>query len=236
MVQKMKNKIALVTGGSRGIGRGIVLALQEKGCIVICNYNRTKPDYNKEITLIKADVSSSDSVISMFDKIKTRFGSVDFLINNAGISRSNYCVKISDNEFDSVLKTNFYGAFYCSREAIKIMNPGGRIINISSVHGLSPSIGTAHYAASKSALISLTKTLALECAPNSITVNSIAPGLIETDMIKSIKETVREKYISRIPLGRVGDISSIAHAVKFLIESDYITGQTIVVDGGLSIG
>lgn len=242
-------RIALVTGGSRGIGRAIALALAARGCKVVVNYcssDVAAEEVVKQIKnaggnaiAIKADVSSEEDVKSLFKTIKKEWGPVEILVNNAGITRDNLLIRLKDSDWDDVLDGNLKSAFLCSREAVKQMmrSKWGRIVNMASVVGLIGNPGQANYCASKAGIIGLTKSIAREYAVRKITVNAIAPGFIETDMTKALPETVKEEMLKSIPAGRLGQPEDIAQAVLFLTseQSTYINGQVIAVDGGMTM-
>ncbi|MCL1935071.1 MAG: 3-oxoacyl-[acyl-carrier-protein] reductase [Defluviitaleaceae bacterium] len=240
-------KTALITGASRGIGRGICLLLSENGYNIIINYsgNEEAAKETEKIcnekganTLIyKANVENEKEVERMFEKVLEKFGSIDLLVNNAGITKDNLIIRMSLEEFENVININLKGAFNCSKQAAKTMSKKryGKIINISSVAGVSGNMGQANYSASKAGLIGLTKSMAKELAKRNICVNAIAPGFIETDMTDILNENIKEKALENIPLGRMGRVEEIAKTVLFLSNSDYITGQVILVDGGMVI-
>jgi 3-oxoacyl-[acyl-carrier protein] reductase len=246
----LTGKKALVTGGSRGIGRGIALALAKQGADMAINYHSNLEEAEKVVAEIKAlgrdafaiqaDVSNSQSVIKMFEEIKTKWGKLDILVNNAGIAHWASFEAMTEEEWDRTLNTNLKGQFLCAKEAVKLMKmSGGRIINISSVASGGVGIGgvrIAHYVASKGGVVAMTEALAVELAPYKINVNSIAPGFIDTDMTKELitDEKVKQGLLARIPKGRFGMPADIAAAAAFLAsdEADYITGVVIYVDGG----
>lgn len=240
-------KVALITGGSRGIGRSIGIRLAKDGIHVVINYrnNRTYADevvaeveaQGGKAIAIQADVSIELEVKQMVDNVQNLLGSIDILINNAGIRKDQLIVRMTEANWDSVLDTNLKGAFLCSKAVLPNMmkNRYGRIINISSIVGLSGNPGQVNYAASKAGIIGLTKTIAREVASRNITSNAIAPGYIDTDMVKELANDLRERIQSMIPLGRLGTPYDIAGMVAFLCgeEATYITGQVIGIDGGL---
>jgi 3-oxoacyl-[acyl-carrier protein] reductase len=245
----LHGKKALVTGGSRGIGRGIALSLAKAGATVIINYRSQTQEAEAVVAEIKklggesvalqADVSQKDSVTKMFAEIKNRFGRLDILVNNAGIVFMNPFEKITQEEWDKVLDTNLKSQFLCIQEAVKMMPSGGKIINIASIASGGVGVGfgnIAHYAASKGAVVALTEDLAIELGPRGININAIAPGIIETDMTTGLlsDEKTRTGLLSRIPKGRFGKPEDIGAAAVFLAsdESDYLTGSVIYVDGG----
>lgn len=252
----LKGKFALVTGASRGIGRGIALTLARQGANVAINYIKSidkAQDVVNEIKnmgrdsfVIQADVSKSDQVQNMFNQIREKWGRLDILVNNAGINDYANFTDLTEEQWDRVLDVNLKGQFLCAREAAKLMeiNHWGRIINISSISSGGVGIGfknISHYTASKAGVIGLTENIALELAPKGINVNSIAPGAIETDMVAGIikdNPEVLKGIISRIPKGRMGKPEDIGAAAAFLAseEADYITGVTLYVDGGWLAG
>lgn len=245
----LKDKKALVTGSSRGIGRGIALALAQGGASVAVNYRSSKEEAEEVVSKVKsygvdsfsvqADVSSRENVVRMFGEIKNRFGSLDILVNNAGIVVQNDIDSISEDEWDNVLGVNLKGQFLCIQEAIKMMKKGGKIVNISSIASGGVGVGfgrIAHYAASKGGVIALTEDLAVELGPREININAIAPGVIETDMtVEMLKdEEMKKGLLMRIPKGRFGKPEDIGAAAVYLAsdESDYVTGSVVYVDGG----
>ena len=242
-------KTALVTGGVRGIGRSVALELAAGGYSVAVNYVNSEKKareiaeeiqaHGVEALAIKADVSREDQVEEMIGQIKKAWGRLDVLVNNAGITRDSLFIRTSREDWKKTMEVNLDGAFFCSREAAKLMckKRFGRIINLSSVVGLTGNIGQAAYSASKSALTGLTKTLAKELAGRNVTVNSVAPGFIETEMTQELEEKMKEAILERIPAGRFGYAEEVASFIACLAskESGYITGQTFVIDGGLSL-
>ena len=247
MTKRLINKVALVTGGSRGIGRAICERLAAEGAHVYVNYNSGAGPAEETVGLCKAaggtaeamgfNISESDSVDEAFKTIKEKSGQIDILVNNAGISKDGLFVRLKNDDWDKTLGTNLNGAFYCSRAAAKLMMKArtGRIINISSVVGEMGNAGQAPYCASKAGLIGLTKSLARELAPRNVTVNAVAPGFIETDMTDALSDNVKEDMLNGIPLGRYGQAGEVASLVAFLGSESaaYITGQTISINGGL---
>ncbi|ACK42224.1 MULTISPECIES: 3-oxoacyl-[acyl-carrier-protein] reductase [Dictyoglomus] len=245
----LKDRVALVTGGSRGIGRAIVLSFAKEGAKVLINYKgnekaamETLEEVKKiggEGEVFKADVSIEEEVDKMFNFVLEKWGRLDILVNNAGITRDNLLIRMKSEEWDQVINTNLKGVFYCTRSAVKIMlkQRYGRIINISSVIGLRGNIGQANYAAAKAGIIGFTKAVAKEVASRGITVNAVAPGFILTDMTEVLSEEMKKKALEEIPMGRFGDPKDVASAVKFLAsdEAGYITGVVLSIDGGLSI-
>ncbi len=242
-----KNQVALVTGGSRGIGRAVSLKLAGLGAHVYVNYT-SRPDAAEEtVSACKAvggtaeaigfNVAVSAEVDKAVDAIKEKSGKLDILVNNAGISRDGLILRFKDEDWLSTINTNLSGAFYCARAAAKIMMRAkyGRIVNISSVTGETGNAGQVAYSASKSGLFGLTKSLAKELASRNITINSITPGFIETDMTGALDDKTKESILGSIPLGRYGKPEEVADLVLFLAssQSSYITGQVIGINGGM---
>lgn len=240
--------IALVTGGSAGIGRAVAIDLAAKGATVVINYNRSREGAEETLNIIreaggkaaivKADVSDPDEVDAMFAKIKKHFKKLDILVNNSGVTRDGYLMMMSREAFDTVIKTNLYGCYYCTQGAIRLMcaaKNGGAIVNISSTSGVVGQEGQANYSASKGAIVSFTKTVAKEYARHGIRANVVAPGFIDTRMTQANRKLLEEKYMQYIPMGRFGEPQEIANVVTFLASglASYITGKTIVADGGL---
>lgn len=241
------SQVALVTGASRGIGRAIAIDLAKQGINVAVNFSGNEAKANEVVDeikalgadafSIKADVSNADDVQTMVKEVIDRFGRLDILVNNAGITRDNLLMRMKDNEWDDVINTNLKGVFLCTKAVTRQMmkQRSGRIINITSIVGVSGNPGQANYVAAKAGVIGLTKTTAKELASRNITVNAVAPGFIATDMTDELSEEVKEALFTQIPLAKLGDPSDIANAVTFLAsdKSGYITGQTIHVNGGM---
>ena len=245
----LTGKKALVTGGSRGIGRGVALALATQGADVAINYHSNQEEAEKVVAEIKAkgrdsfaiqaDVSDPVSICQMFEQIKTKWNKLDILVNNAGILQFKPFDQISVVDWDQMINTNLRGQFFCAQEAVKLMSQGGRIVNIASIS--SGGVGVAypmiaHYTSSKGGVVGMTEALALELGPKGINVNAIAPGGIDTDMTKQAlaDEKTKQAMISQIPKGRIGRPEDIGAAAAFLAsdEADYVTGTVLYVDGG----
>lgn len=241
----LSNKTAIVTGASQGIGETIAIEMAKSGAIVFC-LARNKEALDTTIkkitenggkaTAFSCDISNNDDFKSIILNIVKENGSIDILVNNAGITKDNLLMRMSDDQWDDVLNINLKGSFTCIRSVIKHMmkKKFGRIINITSIVGITGNAGQANYAASKSGLIGLTKSIAKEVASRGITANCVAPGWIETSMTDQLSTEVKNKFLSQIPAGKIGQSKDIANAVIFLAsdEAEYITGQTITVDGG----
>jgi 3-oxoacyl-[acyl-carrier protein] reductase len=242
----LSNKVALVTGSSRGIGAGIVQALSECGAKCIVNYVADPAGRNLAdaqgvatgiggATLIECDVGNDDQVAAMMRQVQNDFGGLDILVNNAGILRDRSLAKMSHEEWDSVIRVNLTGTFNCLHHAAPILRREGRVVNLSSVSGTLGFFGQANYAASKAGIIALTKTAARELARNQITVNAIAPGFIDTDMTRgTMPDEVTRKFMEQVPLGRIGRVEDVVNAVRFFCSpySGYVTGQVLHVNGG----
>ena len=243
----LDGKAALVTGASRGIGRAIALRLAAEGARVAINYagNAKAAEEVKAAIeaaggtalLCQADVADSAAVEAMITEVVKAFGSLDILVNNAGITRDGLLLRMKDEDFDAVVDTNLKGVFYCTKAAAKIMmkKRRGRIVNMASVVGLMGNAGQANYAAAKAGILGFSKSVARELASRGITVNMVAPGFIGTDMTAVLPDTVKEKMLEDIPLGRMGEPEDVAEAVLFLVsdQASYITGQVVNVDGGM---
>ena len=241
-----KEKVAVITGASRGIGRSIALALAARGAIIVAvDMDQASTDAvvaelqtaGSKALAVVGNVTVSADVERMIDAATAAFGRVDILVNNAGITRDGLLMRMKDEDWDAVLNVNLKGAFLCTRAAFKIMSKQryGRIINIASVVGQTGNAGQANYCASKAGLIGLTKSNAREMAKRNITVNAVAPGFIATAMTDALSEKVRAELTSQIPLERLGSADDIANAVTFLAseESGYITGHVLSVNGGM---
>jgi len=241
-------KNALITGAAKGIGRTIALTLAASGLnVVVCDIledaARSTADEAAKLGVsalaVKADIANAADVEALFSQAVRELGSVDFLINNAGITRDNISLRMSEQEWDSVLAINLKGSFLCAQAAAKEMMKKrfGRIVNVASVSGILGTAGQANYAASKAGVIALTKTMARELGGRNITVNAVAPGFILTEMTERLSDKVKEGYLAQIPLKRAGTPQDVAEAVKFLISpaASYITGIVLNVSGGLLI-
>ncbi|WP_025026542.1 3-oxoacyl-[acyl-carrier-protein] reductase [Caldalkalibacillus mannanilyticus] len=245
----LTGQVALVTGGSRGIGRSIVLELAKAGADVAINYSGSEDKarqvaqeveaLGRKALVVQGNVGNTESVAEMFKIVLEAFGKLDILVNNAGITRDNLLMRMKEDEWDDVINTNLKGVFNCIKAATRPMmkQRSGRIINLSSVVGILGNPGQANYVAAKAGVIGLTKTTARELASRGITVNAVAPGFIQTDMTAALSEEIREELQTQIPLGRLGAPEDIARVVLFLASDAgaYITGQTISVDGGMSM-
>ena len=245
----MARRLALVTGGSRGIGRAIALALGKNGCDVAVNYNASAgaaealcgelAALGVRASAFRADVSDRSQVEALFKAVEAGMGPVEILVNNAGITRDNLLMRMKSEEWDAVLAANLSSAFYCTKEAIRGMAKArwGRIVSIASVVGLVGNTGQTNYSASKAGLIGFSKSVAREYAARGVTVNVVAPGFIGTDMTGVLKEQVKEAILGQIPLGRMGAPEDVARAVAFFAseESSYVTGQVLAVDGGMTM-
>ena len=245
----MKGKIALVTGGSRGIGRAIALKLAEAGCDVAVLYAGRRDAAEETVQqlqglgaraiCVQCDVSDENQAAAAFKQVSDELGLPDILVNNAGIVRDGLAMRMSAENFRAVLDTNLTGAFNMIHACLPgfLRRRSGRIINISSVSGMMGNAGQANYASSKAGLIGLTKTIAREVASRGITVNAVAPGFIETDMTRSMNVDALNAGVKQVPMGRMGRPEDVAHAVRFLAsdEASYITGCVLKVDGGMYI-
>ncbi|MBU4311262.1 MAG: 3-oxoacyl-[acyl-carrier-protein] reductase [Candidatus Omnitrophica bacterium] len=242
----LEGKVALVTGGARGIGKEIALVLAKEGAnIVLCDVNLEEAeqtagqikDLGRECLALKADVTDSKSVEDMVDKILDKYKKLDILINNAGITKDNLILRMSEEDWDKVIAVNLKGTFLCTKIVSKVMlkQRFGKIVNLASIIGIMGNAGQANYAASKGGVIALTKSVAKELAPRGVCVNAIAPGFIRTEMTAKLPEDVQKRMLSAIPLGRFGEPKDVADLVLFLSSENslYITGQVIQIDGGM---
>ena len=249
MSNETLTRCALVTGGSRGIGRAVCLELARAGFAIAVNYagNQQAAQETAEACralgvkaeIFAADVSRPEECARLFEEVLAAFGRVDVLVNNAGVTRDNLILRLSEEDFDKVLDTNLKGAFFCCKAAARPMMKQrfGRIINLTSVVGLRGNPGQTNYSASKAGLIGLTKSLAKELASRGITANAVAPGFIDTDKTRAMPEAAKAAMNGTIPLGRPGQPEEVARAVAFFAseESGYITGQVLCVDGGMAM-
>ena len=246
MAARLEGKTALVTGASRGLGRAIALKLAEEGARVALNYRTGEAEVQlvaAEIAsrggttlVIRADVSKKEEARAMVAKVIDQWSRLDILVNNAGITRDKSLKKLTDDDWTEVINTNLNSVYYCTSAAMKVMcdQKFGRIVNISSFVGQAGNFGQANYSASKGGIIAFTKTAAIELAKYNVTVNALAPGFTETEMLSKVAPAVREQILTKIPMGRFGKPEEIAKAVAFLCsEGDYITGQQINVNGGV---
>ena len=243
------SKIAIVTGASKGIGRACALRLAKDGMTVIVNYSRSDEAANKAVEEIKAaggsaaaykaDVSDPEQVKTMFKDIADRYGTVDVLVNNAGIVKDEYLLMLTSETLDKCLDLNIKGYLYCAQQAVLKMlrQKSGVIVNMSSVSAKMALAGQSVYSATKGAVNSMTQTMAKELARYGIRVNAVAPGFVMTEMVDQLPEDKKKEYLKAVPMGRFADVSEVADLVSFLCsdESKYITGQSIVLDGGLSL-
>ena len=239
----LQGKTAVVTGAAKGIGKAIALAFAKEGCNIVLNYHSSLDDETvQEIEAcgvtcmpVQGDVSDFAFAADMMKKVKKELGSVDILVNNAGITKDMLLMRMTEEQFDSVIQTNLKGTFNMIRHASSIMlkQRSGAIINMSSVVGVMGKVGQANYAASKAGIIGLTKSTAKELAARGVTCNAIAPGFVETDMTAALSEDLQKQMLETIPLKRYGQVDDIAQAAVFLAKNTYITGQVLHVDGGM---
>ena len=243
----LSGKVAIITGGSKGIGKEIALTLAESGANIVLNYNQSHQSaeevasqiqgFGRECLLVKADISKSADVNSMVDQAIKHFGKIDILVNNAGITKDNLIMRMKEEDWDQVIDTNLKSVFLASKAVSRQMmkQRQGRIVNITSVVGVLGNAGQANYVAAKAGVIGLTKTLAREFASRGITVNAVAPGFIETDMTAKLSTEIQEGLLDQIPLARLGQPQDVSKVVKFLVSEDagYMTGQVLHVDGGM---
>jgi 3-oxoacyl-[acyl-carrier protein] reductase len=247
MQLNLKGKVAIVTGGSRGIGRAIATTLAAAGATVVVNYKGNQSAADEVVRAIEAaegqslavqaDISKPDEVERLFKTTLDRYGKIDILVNNAGITRDTLLLRMKEEDFDAVLDTNLRGVYLCTKAALRPMTKarGGRIVNITSVVGLMGNAGQSNYAAAKAGIIGFTKSTAREMASRNITINAVAPGYVETELTGVLSDQIRTAILENIPLGRLGTPQDIANVVCFLAsdQAAYITGQTLTVDGGM---
>lgn len=245
MTTEWRDRVAIVTGGSRGIGRQIAVKLAQSGMKVAVNFRgNTEAAQETEHAIceaggtslsVQADVSVALQAQTLINTVLEQWGRLDVLVNNAGIARDTLMLRMKDEDWDAVIRTDLNGVFYCTRAALKVMMKQrfGRIVNIASVAGLLGNAGQANYAAAKAGIMGMTRSVAREMASRNITANVVAPGLIETDLTRDMDQAMFQALVGQVPLGRAGHPEEIADAVWYLITADYVTGQTLVVDGGL---
>ena len=242
----LKDKVALITGGARGIGKDMAILFAKEGCdIAICDLNEAElkntaqeiESFGRQALYVTCDVANGSQVDDMVNKILDKFGRVDILINNAGITKDALLIRMKEADWDAVISVNLKGAFNCLKSVSKVMikQHSGRIINIASIIGLMGNAGQANYAASKAGIIGLTKSAAKELASRSVNVNALAPGFIRTHMTDVLSDNTKAEMLKMIPLGRFGMAVDVAGAALFLASehSNYITGQVVQVDGGM---
>lgn len=242
-------KTVLVTGGSRGIGKAIVETCATNGATVVFTYNKGEAEAASlvqelkgkglAVECLKADITNAEDIKTLFRAIKERHGRLDVLVNNAGVVSNNLLMMTSDSEYQKVIDTNCTGSFMCLRSAVKMMMPrkAGKIINLASIVGVHGNSGQVAYSASKSFIIGMTKSAAKELGQYGITVNAVAPGVIDTDMTKGLKQEIKDDLLSGVALGRIGTPQDVANVVLFLCSplSDYVSGQVLGVDGCQSL-
>lgn len=245
MTTEWRDRVAIVTGGSRGIGRQIAVKLAQSGMKVAVNFRgNAEAAQETEHAIseaggtslsVQADVSVALQAQTLINTVLEQWGRLDVLVNNAGIARDTLMLRMKDEDWDAVIRTDLNGVFYCTRAALKVMMKQrfGRIVNIASVAGLLGNAGQANYAAAKAGIMGMTRSVAREMASRNITANVVAPGLIETDLTRDMDQAMFQALVGQVPLGRAGHPEEIADAVWYLITADYVTGQTLVVDGGL---
>lgn len=248
-MSRLKDRVAIVTGGARGIGRAISVAMAEEGAQVIVNFFKSEEeagdlieqirDNDGRALAIKADVTQADEVEAMVDSVYQQFGRVDVLVNNAGIIRDMLLLEMEEKDWDSVVNVSLGGAFRCTKAVVKYMmlQKSGKIINISSIAAERGGRGHSNYASAKGGLNAFVKSMAVELAPKGISVNAVAPGVIVTDMSRDLRRRAQDQVLARIPMGRFGTPKEVAKVVVFLASEDasYITGEVIHVTGGMGI-
>jgi len=245
----IKGQVAIVTGGSRGIGKAVCVKLASEGVHIVLNYSSNAEaaeetatackEYGVQVVTVQADISKCEDCERLFQEAVKINGRIDILVNNAGITRDSLLIRMEDESFDAVIDTNLRGSYLCMKNASKIMMKQryGRIINMSSIIGLRGNAGQVNYAASKAGLIGMTKSLAKELAKRNVTVNAVAPGMIETNMTDVLSEKIKKQIQTEIPMNKIGRPEDVANAVLFFAstEASYVTGQVLCVDGGMAI-
>lgn len=245
MTISWRDKVALVTGGSRGIGRHIAIRLAESGMKVAVNYRGNREaaeeterlirEQGAECLLVPSDVADIQKAQSLVETVVEHWGRIDVLVNNAGIARDTLLLRMKDDDWTDVIQTDLTSVFACTRAAVKPMMKQrfGRIVNIASIAGMLGNAGQANYAAAKAGVIGFTRSVAREMASRNITANVVAPGLIDTDLTQHMSQDAYQALVKQVPLGRAGRPEDVAEAVWYLVQADYVTGQTLVIDGGL---
>ena len=244
----LKNKVALITGGSRGIGKAVALLFASQGATVAINYSSSEDEAKQVVEEIQrmggkamaigANVANGEDAKAMIKKVVSAYGSLDILVNNAGITKDMLLLRMTELEFDDVIDVNLKGVFNCTKHASRIMmKKGGSIINMSSITGVIGNIGQSNYAASKAGVIGFTKSVAREFAGKNLRINAIAPGFVETDMTDKLAQGIKDNLVLNIPMGRIGEAKEVANVALFLASdlSSYITGQVIGVNGGMAM-
>jgi 3-oxoacyl-[acyl-carrier protein] reductase len=246
--KQFEGRVAIVTGGTRGIGKSIVMELAKRGCNVAFNFSKSAEeavklkseivDLGVKAYAAQCDVANTEAAAEFVKAVVAELGTVDFLVNNAGITRDQLIMRMKEDDWDAVIDTNLKGAWNFSKAVLRPMmknENGGSILNISSISGVVGMTGQANYSASKAGMIGLTKSLAKEVASRNITVNALAPGMIETEMTTEMNADFREKILAAIPLSRFGTVHEVADISCFLLSAKYVTGQVVQIDGGLAI-